>query len=153
MKHFFAKHATLRHRCYSLYYTLYFYGRSLLILFICLQLGNMISFSIGINIPGSIIGLLILFFLLVFQLIPSTWVRCGCNLFMRHMTILFIPAAMGIMDNYIYVIHSWAPLIIGSLASTFIIMIFIGWLTQNLHSRSLPAIDNTLINTTNEKEQ
>lgn len=144
MKHFLAKNATLRHRCYSLYCTLFCYARSLLILFVCLWVGNFLSMLLPILIPGSIIGLLILFFLLVFQIIPSTWVRNGCNLFMRYMTILFVPAAMGIIDNYVYLLNSWAPIIIGSLASTFIIMVFIGWLTQRLHSRALPAIDNSI---------
>lgn len=143
MKHFLAKHATMRHRLYSLYYTCFNYGRSFLILFICLWVGNLISMILPITIPGSIIGLLILFFLLVFQLVPSRWVRNGCNLFMRYMTILFIPAAMGIIDNYVYLIHSWVPILIGSVISTFIVMIFIGWLTQNLHSRSLPPIDHS----------
>ncbi|WP_392551185.1 CidA/LrgA family protein [Orbus wheelerorum] len=142
MKHFLARHATMRHRVYSLYYTTFNYGRSFLILFICLWVGNFISTLLPITIPGSILGLLILFFMLVFQLIPSRWIRNGCNLFMRYMTILFIPAAMGIMDNYIYLIESWVPILVASIASTFIVMLFIGWLTQHLHSRSLPPIND-----------
>lgn len=136
MKHFLARHATMRHRLYSLYYTAFSYGRSFAILFICLWIGNLISMILPIVIPGSIIGLLLLFFLLTFQLIPTKWVKNGCNLFMRYMTILFIPAAMGIMDNYIYLVHSWAPILISSIASTFIVMIVIGWFTQRLYDRS-----------------
>lgn len=137
MKHFLVRHATMRHRLKSLYFTLFSYGRSFMILFICLWIGNFISSILPIVIPGSIIGLLILFFLLTFQLIPSRWVRNGCNLFMRYMTILFIPAAMGIMDNYIYLIHSWVPILISSIVSTFVVMIFVGWLTQRLLTRSV----------------
>lgn len=136
MKHFLARNATTRHRLQSLYYTLFSYGRGFIILFICLWVGNLISSVLPIVIPGSIIGLLILFFLLAFQLIPTRWVRNGCNLFMRYMTILFIPAAMGIMDNYIYLIHSWAPILISSIVSTFVVMIVIGWLTQRMFTRS-----------------
>ncbi|RKS87544.1 holin-like protein [Orbus hercynius] len=136
MKHFLARHATLRHRLYSLYYTLFSYGRGFVILFLCLWIGNYISSLIPIAIPGSIIGLLILFFLLAFQIIPTKWVRNGCNIFMRYMTLLFIPAAMGIMDNYVYLIHSWAPILISSIASTCLVMIFIGWLTQYMQNRS-----------------
>lgn len=148
MRHFLARHSTIRHRLLSLYYTLFSYGRSFFILFICLWVGNLFSLllPITIRIPGSIIGLLILFFLLAFQLIPSRWVKNGCNLFMRYMTILFIPAAMGIMDNYIYLVHSWAPILIGCIASTFIVMIFVGWLTQHLNSRNLSSVDNNISN-------
>jgi len=143
MKHFLARHATIRHRLYSFYYTIFNYGRSFLLLFICLWVGNFISMLLPIMIPGSIIGLLILFFLLVFQIIPSKWIRNGCKLFMRYMTILFIPAAMGIMDNYIYLLESWVPIIIGSVISTFIVILFIGWLTQHLQSRTLQLITTT----------
>lgn len=148
MRHFLARHSTIRHRLLSFYYTLFSYGRSFFILFICLWVGNLLSLllPITIRIPGSIIGLLILFFLLAFQLIPSRWVKNGCNLFMRYMTILFIPAAMGIMDNYIYLVHSWAPILIGCIASTFIVMIFVGWLTQHLNSRNLSSVDNNISN-------
>lgn len=134
MKHFLARRATLRHRLYSLYYTSLSYGRSFIILFICLWIGNFIAMFLPVMIPGSIIGLLILFFLLTFQIIPSHWVRSSCKLFMRYMTILFIPAAMGIMDNYVYLLNSWVPIVIGSVASTFIVMVFVGWLTQYLHA-------------------
>ncbi|WP_392562192.1 CidA/LrgA family protein [Orbus sturtevantii] len=147
MKHFLARHATMRHRLYSLYYTTFNYGRSFLILFICLSVGNVVSKLLPITIPGSIIGLLILFFLLVFQLIPSKWIRNGCNLFMRYMTILFIPAAMGIMDNYIYLLDGWVPILIGSTISTFIVMLFIGWLTQHLQPAISPSLE------TNEEQK
>ncbi|XKM12714.1 CidA/LrgA family protein [Orbaceae bacterium ac157xtp] len=140
MKHFLAKRATMRHRYYSFYYTAFSYIRSFVILFLCLWFGEFISNLLPITIPGSIIGLLTLFFLLIFQLIPTRWIKNGCNLLMRYMMLLFIPAAMGIMDNYVYVIDSWAPIIIGCIASTFIVMLFVGWLTQSLHSRSLPEI-------------
>lgn len=144
MKHFLIRRATIRHRLFSLYYTLFSYGRSFLILFLCLWVGNFISKILPIAIPGSIIGLLILFFLLAFQLIPTRWVRNGCNLFMRYMTILFIPAAMGIMDNYVNLINSWAPILISSIASTFIVMLFVGWLTQHLHQRSKPTVNHNM---------
>lgn len=139
MKHFFARHATIRHRLFSLYFTLFSYGRSFLILFICLWLGNFISRLLPITIPGSIIGLLLLFFLLAFQVVPTRWIRNGCNLFMRYMAILFIPAAMGIMDNYVDLINGWAPILISSIGSTLIVLIFTGWLTQFLFQRAKPS--------------
>lgn len=135
MKHFLSRQASLRHRVYSLYYTLFYYGRAFLIIGLCLWAGNFISSILPIMIPGSIIGLLILFFLLSFQLIPSRWVKCGSTLFMRYMIILFIPATMGIMDNYNLLLSSFMPIIIGTLASTVIVLIIVGVLTQYLDSR------------------
>ena len=137
MKHFLAKHATIKHRLYSLYYTLFSYGRGLIILTLCLWVGNIISKIIPIMIPGSIIGLLLLFFLLAFQLIPTCWIKNSCNLFMRYMTVLFIPAAMGIMDNYSLLLENWIPIIFSSVGGSLIVLIFTAFLTENFQKRTI----------------
>lgn len=135
MKHFLAKHATIKHRLYSLYYTLFSYGRGLIILTFCLWAGNIISKILPIMIPGSIIGLLILFFLLAFQLIPTCWIKNSCNLFMRYMTVLFIPAAMGIMDNYSLLLDNWIPIIFGCIGSSIIVLFLTSFLTLHLYKK------------------
>lgn len=137
MKHFLAKHATIKHRLYSLYYTLFSYGRGLLILTLSLWAGNFISQRLPIMIPGSIIGLLILFFLLAFQIIPTCWIKNSCNLFMRYMTLLFIPAAMGIMDNYTLLLNNWVPIIFGSIGSSLLVLLLTAWLTEKLHNKTI----------------
>lgn len=147
MKHFLAKHATIKHRLYSLYYTLFSYGRGLIILTLCLWAGNIISKILPIMIPGSIIGLLILFFLLAFQLIPTCWIKNSCNLFMRYMTVLFIPAAMGIMDNYSLLLDNWIPIIFGCIGSSIIVLFLTSFLTLHLYKK--PSITTIL---TNNKE-
>ncbi|WP_294611642.1 CidA/LrgA family protein [uncultured Gilliamella sp.] len=144
MKHFLAKHATIKHRLYSLYYTLFSYGRGLIILTFCLWIGNIISKTLPIMIPGSIIGLLILFFLLAFQLIPTCWIKNSCNLFMRYMTVLFIPAAMGIMDTYSLLLDNWVPIIFGCIGGSIIVLFLTAFLTESLHKpRIKPAITAT----------
>ncbi|OCG37969.1 hypothetical protein A9G39_00635 [Gilliamella sp. Imp1-6] len=123
----------MRHRLYSLYYTFFSYGRGLVILTLCLWVGNIISKILPIIIPGSIIGLLILFFLLAFQLIPTCWIKNSCNLFMRYMTLLFIPAAMGIMDNYSLLLQNWVPIIFGCVGGSLIVLLLTAFLTEQCH--------------------
>ena len=142
MKHFLAKHATIKHRLYSLYYTLFSYGRGLIILTLCLWAGDIVSAILPIMIPGSIIGLLILFFLLAFQLIPTRWIKNSCNLFMRYMTVLFIPAAMGIMDNYSLLLANWVPIIFASVGGSIIVLFLTGYLTEHLHKPAVKSSDN-----------
>lgn len=149
MKHFLAKHATIKHRLYSLYYTLFSYGRGLIILTLCLWAGNIISKILPIMIPGSIIGLLILFFLLAFQLIPTCWIKNSCNLFMRYMTVLFIPAAMGIMDNYSLLLDNWIPIIFGCIGSSIIVLFLTSFLTLHLYKKP----SKTTILTNNKEHQ
>ncbi|WP_085248708.1 CidA/LrgA family protein [Gilliamella mensalis] len=133
MKHFLAKHATIKHRLYSLYYTLFSYGRGLVILTLSLWVGDIISKILPIMIPGSIIGLLILFFLLAFQLIPTYWIKNSCNLFMRYMTLLFIPAAMGIMDNYSLLLQNWVPIIFSCVGGSLIVLLLTAFLAEQCH--------------------
>ena len=142
MKHFLAKHATIKHRLYSLYYTLFSYGRGLIILTICLWAGNVVSAILPIMIPGSIIGLLILFILLTFQLIPTCWIKNSCNLFMRYMTVLFIPAAMGIMDNYSLLLDNWILIIFASVGGSVIVLYLTAFLTEHLHKKVVKTSDN-----------
>jgi holin-like protein len=142
MKHFLAKHATIRHRLYSLYYALFSYGRGLIILTLCLWAGNIVSAILPITIPGSIIGLLILFFLLAFQLIPTCWIKNSCNLFMRYMTVLFIPAAVGIMDNYSLLLANWVPIIFASVGGSIIVLFFTAYLTEYLHKPTVKPSDS-----------
>lgn len=151
MKHFLAKHATIKHRLYSLYYTLFSYGRGLIILTLCLWVGNIISKIIPIMIPGSIIGLLLLFFLLAFQLIPTCWIKNSCNLFMRYMTVLFIPAAMGIMDNYSLLLENWIPIIFSTVGGSLIVLIFTAFLTENFQKKISPQ-KRTILSKDQEKQ-
>lgn len=151
MKHFLAKHATIKHRLYSLYYTLFSYGRGLIILTLCLWTGNIISKIIPIMIPGSIIGLLLLFFLLAFQLIPTCWIKNSCNLFMRYMTVLFIPAAMGIMDNYSLLLENWIPIIFSTVGGSLIVLIFTAFLTENFQKK-ISSQKRTILSKDQEKQ-
>ncbi|MFQ1013185.1 hypothetical protein B6D19_07025 [Gilliamella apicola] len=151
MKHFLAKHATIKHRLYSLYYTLFSYGRGLIILTLCLWVGNIISKIIPIMIPGSIIGLLLLFFLLAFQLIPTCWIKNSCNLFMRYMTVLFIPAAMGIMDNYSLLLENWIPIIFSTVGGSLIVLIFTAFLTENF-PKKISSQKRTILSKDQEKQ-
>ena len=151
MKHFLAKHATIKHRLYSLYYTLFSYGRGLIILTLCLWVGNIISKIIPIMIPGGIIGLLLLFFLLAFQLIPTCWIKNSCNLFMRYMTVLFIPAAMGIMDNYSLLLENWIPIIFSTVGGSLIVLIFTAFLTENFQKK-ISSQKRTILSKDQEKQ-
>ena len=151
MKHFLAKHATIKHRLYSLYYTLFSYGRGLILLTLCLWVGNIISKIIPIMIPGSIIGLLLLFFLLAFQLIPTCWIKNSCNLFMRYMTVLFIPAAMGIMDNYSLLLENWIPIIFSTVGGSLIVLIFTAFLTENFQKK-ISSQKRTILSKDQEKQ-
>ncbi|MDU5639291.1 MAG: CidA/LrgA family protein, partial [Haemophilus parainfluenzae] len=67
--------------------------RSLVILYIMLLLGNLISHYVPVGIPGSIWGLLILFIGLTTRIIRLEWIYFGSSLLIRYMAVLFVPVS------------------------------------------------------------
>ncbi|MDD9340318.1 MAG: CidA/LrgA family protein, partial [Providencia heimbachae] len=76
------------------------YLRAFAILYLCLIVGNLISTLLPFSIPGSIVGMLILFILLALQIVPAHWAQPGCSILLKNMTILFVPIGVGIMNYY-----------------------------------------------------
>ncbi|MDU5649431.1 MAG: CidA/LrgA family protein, partial [Haemophilus parainfluenzae] len=75
-------------------------ARSLIILYIMLLLGNLISHYIPVGIPGSIWGLLLLFLGLTTHVIHLEWIYFGSSLLIRYMAVLFVPVSVGIIKYY-----------------------------------------------------
>ncbi|WP_163103511.1 CidA/LrgA family protein [Peribacillus alkalitolerans] len=91
---------------------------------ILFQIGVIIAFTwigkcivslLHIPIPGSIIGMIILFFGLHSGLIKLNWVRAGAVLLISEMMLFFIPAVVGFMQ------YSW----IFGIKGLFIILIVV----------------------------
>ena len=81
--------------------------RSLVILYIMLLLGNLISHYVPVGIPGSIWGLLILFIGLTTRIIRLEWIYFGSSLLIRYMAVLFVPVSVGIIKYYDLLVAQW----------------------------------------------
>src|SRR5471030_2074184 len=60
------------------------YIRAFILIYLCLYAGIAISSLLPLTIPGSIIGMLILFTLLSTQILPYRWVKPGCSVLIRY---------------------------------------------------------------------
>jgi holin-like protein len=69
------------------------------ILFLCLLslFSNVIVQFFHLPLPGSIIGIFILFLLLETKIIPIKWIELGANLLLAELLLFFIPSAVGII--------------------------------------------------------
>lgn len=76
------------------------YLRAFVLIYACLYAGIFIAGLLPITIPGSIIGMLILFVLLALQIMPPQWVNPGCNILIRYMALLFVPIGVGVMQYW-----------------------------------------------------
>lgn len=113
------------------------YLRAFLILYLCLYAGTGVAALLPVTIPGSILGMLILFGLLALQILPVDWVKPGSTLLIRYMGLLFVPISVGIMSYTDILSAQFGPIVVSCVLSTFIVLITVGLASHKLHSRPL----------------
>lgn len=83
-------------------------------------------------IPGTILGIIVVFLLLKFNILKLSWIELGANWLLAHILLFFIPAAVGIMEfkNMIYT-HG-VSLVVIIILSTALVMACSGIIAQRL---------------------
>lgn len=59
-------------------------------------LGNVFVYVFQLSIPGSVVGMVLLFLSLFFGVIKLGWVERVANFHLKHITLLCIPAIVGV---------------------------------------------------------
>ncbi|MDC0612245.1 CidA/LrgA family protein [Vibrio sp.] len=103
--------------------TVIHYVIALSIIFLCLFLGNKAQQFLAISIPGSILGMLLLFALLASGIIKVEWLRPGATLFIRHMMFLFVPISVGLMTHFDTLLANALPILASVLGGSVIVML------------------------------
>ena len=84
----------------------------LMIIFMISLVGEGISSVFQLPVPGSIIGLVLLFLALQFKLLRLRHISMVGNFLLANMTILFLPPAVGIMDKFQVIASYLLPIIL-----------------------------------------
>ncbi len=63
-------------------------------------IGNWIQATFHLFLPGSVIGMLLLFILLTLKVIKLKWVEKGTKLIVDNLALFFIPVTVGIINYY-----------------------------------------------------
>ncbi len=93
-------------------------------------LGEAISSIFHLPVPGSIIGLALLFLALEFKIIRLRHITLVGDFLLANMTILFLPAAVGIMEKFSDIKPYLLPISLIILAAIFINIAVIGFAVQ-----------------------
>lgn len=89
--------------------------------------GNLLSWLIGGFIPGSVIGMVLLYITLRTGIVKEHWIRVVAVFLTDNMTMFFMPAFIGIMDLWgIISMNFWAWIAVLVL-STIVVMISSGY--------------------------
>ena len=112
------------------------YIRQFLIIIAISFVGEVLSRLIPMPIPASIYGLIILFIGLQTKLIPYESVKDTGHFLVAVMPIMFIPAAVGLIDLWDIIRDSWIKYTFIMVITTLIVMVTAGRVTQYFVTRS-----------------
>ena len=102
----------------------------LLIIFGFSFIGNVISNVFRLPVPGSILGMILLFLAQQFKLLEFRHVDEAGSFLINNMTILFLPAGVGIMAKWNLISHFWAQILLIVVGALVINMLILGKLVE-----------------------
>ena len=114
----------------------------LIILLAFTVLGEDARRYLHLPLPGAVVGLALLAVALgLIGKVRAAWARRAeasvepvARLFLRHMGLLFVPAGVGVIDQYDALRREWVPISVAVAASTLAGLAVTGWL---MHRASL----------------
>lgn len=92
--------------------------------------GEMLKFCLPFPISGSIYGMILLFILLITGCVKVEQINDTGKFLLDIMPILFIPSAVGIMTKLKELQEIWWQIIVITIATTIIVMVVSGLITQ-----------------------
>ncbi len=107
--------------------------RDFLVILACFKAGIAISAILPFRFPDSIIGMLLLFLLLNLQIVKLQWVEMGAGVLLKHMALLFIPVAVGLLGYIDTFMSSLGAIIINVFLGLVLILLIVGRLFQRMN--------------------
>jgi holin-like protein len=98
-------------------------------------IGECISYLIKGFIPGSIIGMMLLFLSLYLKIIKPTSIDSTANAITKNMAIFFIPSGAGLMTSFGILSKFWASIIITCSVSTILVIAVVGLVQQQMEKK------------------
>jgi holin-like protein len=80
--------------------------------------GEALSLGLALPVPGPVIGMLLLFAVLVARNATPDYLREGAGNLLTHLSLLFVPAGVGVMTHLDRIRAEFAPIAVSLVAST-----------------------------------
>ncbi len=98
--------------------------------------GDLLHSVLPLPVPGSIYGIIILFILLQTKILPLDSVKDTGKFLVEIMPVMFIPAAVGLIESWDVIGSSLFSYIIVTVVTTFLVMGVAGVVTQLIVRKS-----------------
>lgn len=103
------------------------------LLILCITFaGELVKYVLPLPIPASIYGMVILFVGLMTGHIKLSSVKEAGKFLIEIMPVMFIPAAVGLLDSWSVLRPTIVPVIVITVLTTIIVMVVTGRVTQNV---------------------
>jgi holin-like protein len=100
------------------------------IIFFFFALGNIISWLTGEFIPGSVIGMLLLFTGLLTGIVKPGKVATAANFLVGNMALFFVPVGVGLMVSFHFFKGNVTAIVTSVVVSTFLVLLSTGFVQQ-----------------------
>ena len=97
------------------------------ILFGCLALGELIIHFTHIQLPSSILGMLILTLFLKLKVVKLEWIKGLSDFLVANIGFFFVPPGVAIMLYFDVIRAELWPIVIATSVSTVLVLAFTGW--------------------------
>lgn len=106
--------------------------RALTTLLLCQFAGEVVARALDLPLPGPVIGLVLLLGLLVVRRGPDEAMRSTSNGLLRHLSLLFVPAGVGVVTQLDALAQDWVAIAGAVLVSTALGLVVTGVVMQSL---------------------
>jgi holin-like protein len=93
---------------------------ALTVLLVYQLIGEVLVQLLRLPVPGPVVGMLLLFVTLVLRGTAPEWLRTTANGLLGHLSLLFVPAGVGVMQHFQRLGAEWLPIAVALVASTVI---------------------------------
>lgn len=97
--------------------------RALTILLLYQLVGEIIGRSLGLPIPGPVLGMLLLFITLLIRGEAPLKLRQTSRTLLSHLALLFVPAGVGVMTHLALLRDEWLPIVVTLIVATYVTLV------------------------------
>lgn len=110
----------------QVFYILFFY-----------LIGEIISYFIHGFIPGSVIGMVLLFLALAFKVVHPEHVAKVSKILTDNMGLFFLPAGVGLMSSLNILSASWAVILTACVVSTLLVIASVALIQEGFEKHKM----------------
>lgn len=105
------------------------------ILLVFQSIGEVLSFALRLPVPGPVIGMMLLFCWLAIDDRLLSVIQDTSSALLRHLSLLFVPAGVGIMVHANRIGGEWLPIVVALVLSTWLAIATTALVTRALMRR------------------